>query len=963
MKKFACALSVLISSLLYSQSDNPDPVRFVDPLIGTAEHGHTYPGATVPFGMVQLSPDNGRTDLWDWCSEYNYSDSLIAGFSHTHLSGTGIGDLYDISFLPMLNDSLPSRDYRARFSHADEYASAGFYSVTLDPSKILVELTASERVGFHRYTFPASERSSLLIDLARAFNFDNTVRSSIRVVDDTTITGFRFSSGWARNQKIYFVARFSVPIVRWSLENDSRVLPDVKEVTGTGTRALVQFSSSTLIIKVGISAVDIEGAQKNLDEEGKGWDFDGWKNEAEAQWRKALSVVHVTPNDDSTATIFYTALYHSMLTPTIFSDVDGRYFGADGGVHQSKGFVNYTTFSFWDTFRALHPLITLIQPQRVNDFVNSILAFKRESGLMPIWPLVGNETSCMVGFHSIPVVAEAYRKGFRGFPAEEALEAMKATMMSDAYSLDLYKRYGYIPADLAKESVGMTLEDAYDDWSVARMAQEMGDTAAAGKFAHRAEAFRYVFDSDSKFMRGKLSDGSWRVPFNPRASAHRNDDYVEGTAWQYTWLVQHDPHGLICLFGGKENFGAKLDSLFNQESTIEGENASPDISGLIGQYAHGNEPDHHIPYLYAYAGMPWKTQQRVTQIVRTMYKKGKSGSCGNDDCGQMSAWYVLSALGFYPVSPVDGIYVLGSPIIKSATIQIAGNKKFTITVNNLSENNYYIQSVHLNSRLLDRSYITHEEITRGGEIVFEMGNEPNKILWSSESETPPSMSIMKGEAGFTSDKRTIMAGESVSFKSRSSRAKSWTWSFPGGTPATSNDENPMVRYDSIGPHAVVLTVSDGVDKDNICRPEYIDVVKIDREAIASQIRQDFLMCWNAYKKYAMGHDELNPIARTSNDWYNESFLMTPVDALDTMILMGLKEEADATRDYIVKHLSFNKDIYVSNFEFTIRFLGGLLSSYQNDRRREVARSCKRPRRSGACGLQNSDGDAVWRYQP
>ncbi|MEW5799427.1 MAG: GH92 family glycosyl hydrolase [Bacteroidota bacterium] len=699
--------------------------QFVNPFIGTDGHGHTYPGATVPFGMVQVSPDNGR-DGWDWSSGYHYSDSLIKGFSHTHFSGTGVGDLCDVLLMPAIltNPNLP---YSSHFSHQQENAEPGYYQVTLS-NGINVELTATARAGFHCYTFPQSNDSKIVIDLAHHINWDSPVTTQINIVNSTTVTGYRFSRGWAPNQKIFFVVKFSKPFKSFLQGNDSLLERNKKSVTGKGVKSVFDFTTKEneqILVKIGISAVDIEGAIKNLETEIPHWNLKKIRSAAKQLWEKELNKIRVTTNDRAAKETFYTALYHTMLAPVIYQDVDGRYRGGDDRIHVAKGFTNYTIFSLWDTFRAAHPLFTILHPERVNDFINSMLAFNREFGYLPIWNFHANETYCMIGYHSIPVIVDAYAKGFRGFDAEEAFTAMLKTAAKDTLGLNWYRRYNYVPTDLEVESVSKTLEYAFDDWCIAQMAKMLNRDKEFKHFSERAGYYQNLFDTSSLFFRGKTASGMWREPFDPYSIHHRMNDYTEGNAWQYSWFVPHDVEGLIRLNGGKKRFIERLDSLFEQTASLTGAHISPDVSGLIGQYAHGNEPSHHIAYLYSYAGASWKTQERVREIMTTMYNNTPAGLCGNEDCGQMSAWYILSALGMYPVNPAAGEYVIGSPLYESTEVRF-GENILKITARNTSPANKYVHSVMLNGRALSGVSIRHEDLAKGGELIFKMSDVPEK---------------------------------------------------------------------------------------------------------------------------------------------------------------------------------------------------------------------------------------------
>ncbi len=702
--------------------------NFVDPMIGTAYHGHTYPGAAFPFGQVQLSPDNG-TQGWDWCSGYHYSDSILAGFSHLHLSGTGIGDLADISFLPVITDvtfqegeknsDFVSR-YAGKYNHQQEVAKAGYYAVTLKNNGIKAEFTVSERAGLHRYTFPEGGENNLLINLGFAINWDKPYQTTLAVIDSLLVTGSRLSHGWAADQHVYFAVRFSSPVSTSVITN----------VGGEGrTVGLLKFKDKQVMAKVGVSSVSIENAMANLDASLPGWDFEATRNAASDAWEKELSKIRIQSEDTVQKTIFYTSLYHTMVAPALFSDVNGEFKGVKGDVQKATGYNRYTVFSLWDTYRALHPLFTLTQSQKVNDMVKSMLDHYKQTGLLPVWELEGNETFCMVGNHSIPVIAEAILKGIGDFDHELAFEAMKVTSMHDRDGMGLYDQLGYMPADKIQQSVAKSLEVAIDDWSVAAVAKKLGKKEDAAYFSKRAESFKAYFDKETGFMRGKLSNGQWTTPFDPAFSKHEGSDYTEGNAWQYLWLVPQNVEGLIDLLGGKEPFADKLDQLFKVEEGVKGTEASSDISGLIGAYAHGNEPGHHTTFLFNYAGRAWRTQELNREIQTTMYTNAPDGLCGNEDCGQMSAWYIFSAMGFYPVNPAELKYQFGSPLVQEARLEVAPGKYFTMKAPKASKDNKYIQEVKLNGQVLDRSYITHQEIMDGGTLEFTMGATPNKELF------------------------------------------------------------------------------------------------------------------------------------------------------------------------------------------------------------------------------------------
>jgi putative alpha-1,2-mannosidase len=1013
MRYFIPAL--VVASLLCIQTSfltaQSSPVDYVNPFIGTGGHGHTYPGATVPFGMVQLSPDAGKGG-WDWCSGYHYSDTALIGFSHTHLSGTGCADLGDILFMPTTSWRSVDRGYRSPFSHDQEEASPGYYKVRLLDNDILVELTTTRRCGLHRYTFPESDSARIIVDLGYGQD-DKTVESGMRMVDDRLLTGYRVSSGWAPLQKVYFAARFSAPVLAVTNGEDGKRVSSSHEFSGRSALAVLSFgrayTQKPLLVKVGISSVSEENALENLRTEAElGDDFDHARWRARRQWDEALSQITFATEDEAVRRTFTTALYHCMLAPTLYSDTDGRYRGGDDEVHTAEGSEHYTVFSLWDTFRALHPLFTILNPELVSDWVNSMLAFYDESGLLPVWTLHANETNCMIGYHSVPVIADALLKGIGGIDVEKALTAMKASadqekgglkyysmtselnvdsvlaannkrgllssiawsgigtvvngftsersgatlgyhsshpdahealltratheampiewssavVPTDAgnsaialvwlagmstnkganrftlsvnggellsfrtprtpdssvvtaqgngailhFAADMVDEFGdlfgtmtlilprgmaesgrplalrlegeragsqdwvmtfkhsitgrrfaatdvgaaqseqgplqfarvsiehlglptpvsvtgdagitatttlypgfniittpvkampeereahlnvrseaglnetirftlrpqstprYIPADKENESVSKTLEYAYDDWCIAQTAKLLGRHDDAQRFTERSQYYRSLYDADLGFMRGRNLDGSWRSPFNPRFSTLKQHEYTEGNAWQYSWFVPHDVDGLIGLMGGREKFCAKLDSLFEQSSDLEGTGATGDVTGLIGMYAHGNEPSHHIAYLYNRAGQPWKTQRLVRRVMSEMYHDQPDGLIGNEDCGQMSAWYVFSAMGFYPVNPCGGVYDIGSPLLDRAVIDIDGEKSFVIETENNGPDNVYIQSATLNGIPLEHPWIRHEDIVRGGTLHFVMGPRPS-ALWS-----------------------------------------------------------------------------------------------------------------------------------------------------------------------------------------------------------------------------------------
>lgn len=742
----------------------------VDPLIGTGGEGHTYPGATVPFGMVQLSPDTRiqpREKAYGWAAGYRYDDSSIVGFSHTHFSGTGHSDLGDILLMPFTGNpglergdpEKPRSGYASRFRHDDEKAEPGYYAVTLDDYKVRAELTTSARVGVHRYAFPKGTDAKVLLDMRTSmYDYPGKVLwSRVRVRADGTVTGFRETRGWAPGRQLYFAMRFSRPLAGHELHNTEQDIvykgfppPGEKDpaqraqIEGrqlVGTFAFGKLDAP-LVVKVAISPVSEAGAIANLDAEVAGFDFDRVRAQARQEWMQALSVLDIEAPEHARRSA-YTALYHTMLGPTLFMDADGQYRGSDNAVHQAKGYTNYSTFSLWDTYRALHPLLTLVQPeQRNSDFVNSMLAHHEHSpyGMLPVWSFHGLEDWCMIGYHAVPVIADAYVKGIRGFDADKALKAMVETANYGPYDgIAQYRELGYVPIDEEGEAASKTLEYAFDDWTIARMAQAMGKTDVAATFDKRAGNWRNAFDKDTGFMRARKRDGSFRTPFDPSASGY-GTDYTEGNAWQYSWYVPQDVAGLAAAHGGSDKLLARLDEVFNAKVDPSIFEHMEDITGLIGWYAHGNEPSHHVAYLYSYAGQPWRTQARLKQIMDTQYADRPDGLAGNDDVGQMSAWYVFTALGFYPVAPGSGEYILGRPFLPKTAMRLPNGKTFTIVADGLDDRHTYVGSVSLNGKPLQRTFLRHDEILAGGELRFSMQAEPNKDWPGQGAQAPYSMS-------------------------------------------------------------------------------------------------------------------------------------------------------------------------------------------------------------------------------
>ena len=735
----------VMSSCKKQQIHGSAPADYVNPFIGTGGHGHTYPGAVVPFGMVQLSPDT-KIDDWDHCSGYHYNDRVILGFSHTHLSGTGIGDYGDIRFMPTIGNirvnpgdaDHPDEGYASRFSHKKESAATGYYVVHLDDYDIDVELTATERVGVQRYIFPQSDQAHIILDFKEAVTTEKILASEIKIIGDHEIAGLRRTDGWANDQYVYFYTSFSKPFHDFGIVKEGEFTEGQRNAKGSNLKAWFNFdtgSNEAIVVKTAISPVDIAGAHENLLAECPDYNFDSIRKAAYYKWNRALSKIKVSCPSDDNKTIFYTALYHSMLAPNIYSDVTHKFRGHDNKIHHDDTFNMYTVFSLWDTFRALHPLFTIIQRERTNDLINTMMEMYRADSLLPVWELASNETNCMIGYHSVPVIVDAYVKGIRNYDAHQALQAMVKTADANHFGLKYYKSKGYIPSDKEGESVSKTLEYAYDDWCIARMAQLLGEDTIHDRFIQRAQYYKNIFDKKSGFFRAK-ANGSFTVPFDPRQV---NFNLTEANTWQYNFFVPQDINTLADMLGGDQGFDSKLDELFTSDSKLTGRTQS-DITGLIGQYAHGNEPSHNMAYLYNFIGEPWKTQQMAHQITGQLYKNAPDGLAGNEDCGQMSAWYVLSAMGFYPVTPGTDEYVMGSPVFDTVQIHLENGNTFSVIANHQTPDNYYIQSATLNGKPYTKSFITQDIITRGGTLVFEMGKEPNK-LWGSKADDRPHRKI------------------------------------------------------------------------------------------------------------------------------------------------------------------------------------------------------------------------------
>ena len=742
------------ASSLGAKTPTDQRLQLVDPFIGTGFHGHTFPGATTPFGMVQLSPDT-RTSGWDACGGYYDADTEIWGFSHTHLSGTGIGDYGDVLMMPFTGEvnissgtpQKPDYGYRSAFDKKNQFATPGYYRVLLDRYQIKAELSATPRVGMHRYTFPQASKAGLVIDLKHSIQNRQTIEAQIEVINDHEISGWRHMRGWAPNRRIHFHAEFSKPFTAELFVNDAPG-KEKSSATGKNVKARLNFATAdaeTVLVKVGISPVDCEGAKKNLTAEVPGWDFDGVVSQASAAWVQQLGKIQVKGGTPDQQKIFSTALYHASICPNLASDVDGRYRSMDQKIQQDSSFTNYTVFSLWDTFRAQHPLQTIIDPERDQAWIRALLRKHQQGGILPMWDLASNYTGCMIGYHAVPVIVDAYAKGLRNYDTALAMEAVLFASQYDDkkpipyHSEDVKKDLmpkaklynatkGFIPSDLEGKSVSKALEFAYNDWTIATLAKSLKRDDVAAEYSKRAGYYRQYFDRSTGFMRGKNADGKWVEPFTPTDSNHTSGDYTEGNAWQWTWFAPHDVPGLIDLFGGREPFAAKLNELFTTSSALTGNEISSDITGLIGQYAHGNEPSHHIAYLFNWAEQPWRTAEIATQIMTDFYLATPAGIIGNEDAGQMSAWFILSAMGIYQVCPGDPNFSLGCPLFDEARVALPGGKTFVVKRQNASEKNRYVQQVTLDGQSLKSPFISYADIMAGKELVFTMG-EQKVVFW------------------------------------------------------------------------------------------------------------------------------------------------------------------------------------------------------------------------------------------
>lgn len=753
LSRLTPALFVLLfTSFLFPQMGGSfQPVDYVNTFVGTQGDGNTYPGASAPFGMMQFSPDTDM-ELWEAAAGYKASDSSIIGFSLTHLNGTGIPDLGDFLFTPVVgtpklipgSKANPDSGYRSRYSHLDEKSKPGYYQVRLTRYNVNVELTIADKSGIMRLTFPKSDSSFILTDLTHVLRW-NVVWSNIRVENDSTITGSHIVNGWGKERHLFFAAKYSRPFDDYKIMNDGKPViyngyrfRSSSESWGKDLQFLACYKTTdkeVIFVKIGISSISAENAMKNLDTEIPGWSFDDIAFQTREKWNSELSKIRIegTPEQNST---FYTSMYHTFLSPNVYEDVNGDYRGFDQNTYSAKGFTNYAVFSLWDTFRAEHPLFTLIQADRDADMINSMLAHYDQSveHLLPVWALPQNETWCMIGYHAVPVIVDAFMKGLKGFDYNRAYDAIKTTAMNPNYdNVMTYANLGWVPFDKENESVSKTLEYAYDDYCVSQMANALGKTEDYNYFHKRSMNYKNIFDHSYNLMRGKDSKGNWRTPFDPHLY-QQGGDITEGTSWQYSWYVPQDVKGLINLMGGDKPFTQKLDSLFIVKAS-DSTSGVDDIHGIIGEYWHGNEPSHHIIFLYDYAGQPWKTQQRVHQVMKTQYGNEPNSLCGNDDCGQMSAWYIFNALGFYPVCPGSNYYAIGSPCIPKAVVHLSNGKIFTMTAENLSDENIYIQSMSINGIDWNSPFITQDIVNNGGNVIFRMGPTPN-TGWGTDSKVP-----------------------------------------------------------------------------------------------------------------------------------------------------------------------------------------------------------------------------------
>lgn len=759
---------ILASNIGFTQTNQY--LSFVNPLIGTDAHGHTFPGATYPFGMMQLSPDTRLTG-WDGCSGYHYSDSAIYGFSHTHLSGTGCSDYGDILIMPVTSynqNKIDNEIYKSSFKHTKEKASPGFYEVYLDKYNVLAQLTTGKRMGMHKYSFQKEVNPQIILDLVHR---DEVIDSKIEIVNATTIKGYRQSKAWATDQMVYFYIELSSPIDNYKLySNDSLI--SLNTIKSKNCKAFFNFknnSNNTIIIKIGISSVSSENAKLNLYAECKDWNFEKLKSSTEKAWNDYLNKIQISTKDSTHKVVFYSAMYHTAISPNVYSDVNGQYRGMDKKIHTANGYEHYTVFSLWDTYRALHPLFTIIEQKRTNDFIQSFLSIYQQANKLPIWELSCNETNCMIGYHSISVIADAIMKGYTSFDKDLLFKAILESSNKKEYGIDIYSKEGYIAAEKEHESVSKTLEYAYDDWCIAQIAKKLNKQEIYKEYIKRAQSYKNIFDKNTGFMRAKIH-GTWQNPFAP---TEVNVHFTEANSWQYSFYVPQDVENHIKYLGGDEKYCEKLNELFTTSPKTTGRE-QVDITGLIGQYAHGNEPSHHAAFLYNYAGKPWKTQVITRKIMNELYNPNADGLCGNDDCGQMSAWYVLSSIGFYPVCPGDNNYIIGSPLFDKVQINLENGKKFVLNANNNSKDNIFIQSIKINDKAYTKSFITHNDIINGNNFVFEMNNMPNKDFGVNTNDRPHSLiddEIIEPNPYFEMDKITFKDSLFASINSINKDAK------------------------------------------------------------------------------------------------------------------------------------------------------------------------------------------------
>ncbi len=736
-------LIFIIFSCSTIQNPSVDYTKYVDPMIGTDASGHMIPGPNMPFGMIQLSPDTYNNSC---CSGYRYMQSTILGFSHTHLHGTGGGDYGDILLMPTVGEKRinpgiennPDSGYRSRFKHENEKSSIGYYSVVLEDYNIKAELTTTKRVGFHKYNFPSSDNSHIVLDLKHSVSNESSTDSCyVKIISNNEIEGLRHSRGWANNQYVYFVIKFSQPFEKGTLYLHDRIEQGLEKINGKNVKAIFDFktdSQKPVLVKVAISAVSVEGARKNLKAELPDWDFDATIQTAKKVWNHELKKIHVDGGTEDQKRIFYTAYYHALLTPNLYMDVDGKYRGMDHNIHNADDFNYYTVFSLWDTYRALHPLLTILNPDRNIDFCKTMLKQYEHSGLLPVWELAGCETGCMIGYHSVPVFADMYLKGYDDFDVNLALEAMQASGNQNVLGINFYRDYEFIPRDMEHNSVSKVLEYAYDDWCIAQFAKKLGNEDVYKEYIRRSQFYKNQFDTSTGLMRGRYADGTWKEPFEDlKISMLGGGDFTEANAWHYSFYVPQNVPEHIKMLGGDDAYNKLLDEFFSKQSLNRGDFAGQPGFGL---YAHGNEPSHHMPYLYNFSGQPWKTQLLVRKIMDELYTTKADGLCGNDDCGQMSAWYIFSAMGFYPVTPGQDMYIIGTPLFEKVSITLSNGKKLEINAKNLSSENIYIQSITRNGENYSKAYFTHSDIIEGGNIVFYMGSTPNKN-WGVKKEDRP----------------------------------------------------------------------------------------------------------------------------------------------------------------------------------------------------------------------------------